>query len=208
IAELRATHPPEGLEIEDLDPDPLIQFARWLEAALSAQPDWPNSMTLATADVEGRPSSRTVLLKGVDERGFVFFTNKDSRKGRELRANPFAATTFYWPVLERQVCVRGPVEEVGEEESDRYFETRPLGSRLGAWASPQSTVIESRAVLESAVAELSKRFGSRVPRPPHWGGFRLVPDALEFWKGRNDRLHDRFLYERSATGWTLVRLAP
>ena len=208
IARLRSPHPPDGVELEDLDPDPFVQFAGWLTTALQAQPDWPNSMALATADTEGRPSVRTVLLKSVDEKGFVFFTNKGSRKGREMAANPHAALVFYWPVLERQVCVRGRVIDVPDEEADEYFSTRPRGSQLGAWASEQSQPIAERAVLDERLRSFGERFPTEVPRPSYWGGYRLVPTAFEFWKSRNNRLHDRFAYLLENESWTRTRLAP
>lgn len=208
IAAIRDQVPDEGLELTDLDPDPLVEFAAWLEMALAAHPEWPNAMTLATADASGAPSSRTVLLKGVDERGFTFYTNYESRKGVELAANPRASLTFYWPALERQVCVRGTVERVDRGESQEYFVTRPLGSRLGAWASLQSSEISDRSELEARVEELRARFGDDIPLPDFWGGFRLSPEVFEFWKSRRNRLHDRFLYEKEAGGWRRARLSP
>jgi pyridoxamine 5'-phosphate oxidase len=208
IAGIRDQVPDEGLELADMDPDPVVEFAAWLEMALAAHPGWPNAMTLATADASGAPSSRTVLLKGVDETGFTFFTNHESRKGRELAVNPRASLTFYWPALERQVCVRGSVEQVSRSESQAYFETRPVGSRIGALASQQSREIPDRTELERKVAELSETLGDDVPLPEHWGGYRLTPVAFEFWKSRRNRLHDRFLYERQDTGWRRARLSP
>jgi pyridoxamine 5'-phosphate oxidase len=208
IAGIRDQVPDEGLELADMDPDPFVEFAAWLEMALAAHPGWPNAMTLATADASGAPSSRTVLLKGVDETGFTFFTNHESRKGRELAVNPRASLTFYWPALERQVCVRGSVEQVARAESQAYFETRPVGSRIGAWASQQSREIPDRSELERKVAELSETLGDDVPLPEHWGGYRLTPVAFEFWKSRRNRLHDRFVYERQDTGWRRARLSP
>lgn len=208
IAGLRRRHSDIPLERRDLDPDPFVQFARWMEEALAARPEWPNAMTLATADRSGRPSARTVLLKGIDHDGFVFFTNYESRKGRELAANPAAALVFYWPELERQVCVRGAVERLGRVESEEYFRTRPRGSKLGAWASLQSRPLPDRADLERSIAEAEERFIGDVPLPDHWGGYRLAPDAFEFWKSRSDRLHDRFLYEPADAGWRIMRLYP
>ena len=198
----------ETLDVRDLDPDPLIQFAVWLNDAVDAHPGWPNAVTLATADEAKAPSARTVLLKSVDQEGFTFFTNYTSRKGRELEANPRAALVFYWPLLGRQVSVRGPVTKVSREESEIYFRSRPYGSRIGAWASRQSQVVNDRAELEARARECEERFGDDVPLPDHWGGFRLAPEAFEFWKSRRNRLHDRFGYTRSGEGWDIARLAP
>lgn len=208
VAQLRATHNREPLDLDDLNPDPLLQFADWMRDALEEHPDWPNAVALATADGAGHPSVRMLLLKGVDETGFVFHTNKLSRKGKELKANPRAALVFYWPGLERQVRVTGDIQELSAAESDEYFATRPLASKLGAWASRQSEVLESRAALEAEVERYRERFGEDVPRPDHWGGFRLVPVEIEFWRSQPDRLHDRFLYRRTSEGWAAVRLYP
>ncbi len=208
VSQLRGGHTSEPLELDDLDPDPLVQFASWLEEALEAHPGWPNAMTLATADAKGSPSARIVLLKAVDENGFTFYTNLSSRKGRELEQNPHAALVFYWPMLERQVGVRGVVVKVSDSEADEYFATRPLDSKLGAWASEQSAPLASREELEGRVAANSERFGTDVPRPPHWSGFRLTPTEMEFWKARSNRLHDRFLYKRDSSGWSITRLNP
>ena len=199
-----------GLSEADLAPDPFAQFQAWFDTALAAGLPEPNAMTLDTATPDGRPSARMVLIKGVDPRGFVFYTNYESRKGRELEANPWAALVFYWPELERQIRIEGRVERVAAEESDAYFASRPLGSRLGAWASPQSQVIPGRDVLEARLRDLEARFASGdVPRPPHWGGYRVVPEAVEFWQGRPSRLHDRLRYTRQADGrWAIERLAP
>ena len=193
----------------DLDPDPIRQFHHWFEAAtLSAIPE-PNAMVLATASPDGRPSARIVLLRGYDERGFVFFTNYDSRKGRELEANPHAALVFYWHDLERQVRVEGPVVQVSAEESDAYFQSRPAGSQLGAWASRQSEVIARSRDPGSPHSRLEIQYaGGPIPRPEHWGGYRVVPTVLEFWQGRPSRLHDRLRYTRSEGGWLIERLAP
>jgi pyridoxamine 5'-phosphate oxidase len=198
----------EGLSQADLDPDPFRQFGVWLVDALAAHPGWPNAMTLATADADGEPSARTVLLKGVDERGFTFFTNHGSRKGRDLASDPRAALVFYWASMARQVCVRGAVSPVSRAESAGYFASRPYGSRIGAWASAQSSPIESREALEGRARAFEERFGENVPLPDHWGGFRLAPNAFEFWKGRKNRLHDRFLYKLEQEGWGITRLAP
>jgi pyridoxamine 5'-phosphate oxidase len=194
----------------DLLPDPLDQFRRWYEEAVAAGLDLPEAMTLATADAEGSPSARTVLLKGVDERGFLFYTNVESRKGRELAGKERAALVFHWPLEpRRQVTVAGRVAELPREESEAYFRTRPLGSRLGAWASRQSEPIPGRAALEDAYAEAEARFGEDPPLPPWWGGYALSPDRVEFWQNRPNRLHDRFRYTREADGaWRLERLAP
>jgi len=207
--------PSVGMPLPDLseatiERDPFRQFQGWLEAALAAPLYLPEAMTLATATPDGRPSARVVLLRGFDERGFVFYTNYDSRKGDELSANPRAALVLYWPPLERQVRIEGTVEKVSPEESDAYFQSRPRGSRLAAWASPQSRVIPDRELLERRMAELSTRFSDQpVPRPPEWGGYRVVPVSIEFWQGRPNRLHNRFRYQRlAAGGWRLERLAP
>jgi pyridoxamine 5'-phosphate oxidase len=192
-----------------LDPDPLRQFDLWFAAAGTAGVEVPEAMALATASSDGRPSVRMVLLKQADERGFAFHTNYESRKGRELAANPQAALLFHWRPLGRQVRVEGRVERVSAEESEAYFRTRPHGSRLAAWASPQSRPLHDRAELERLYAEAVARYaGDEVPLPPHWGGFRLVPDAYEFWQHGDDRLHDRVRYERDGEHWSSTRLAP
>ena len=196
------------MEERDLDPDPLRQFKRWFEDARGTALPAPEAMALATATPNGRPSVRMVLLKSADERGFTFHTNYESRKGDELTANPHAALLFHWQPLGRQVRVEGCVERVASEESEAYFRTRPLGSRLAAWASPQSRPLADRAELDRLYAEAKERFGENVPLPPTWGGFRLVADAYEFWQHGDDRLHDRIRYERDADGWTKTRLAP
>lgn len=197
------------LRESDLDPDPIRQFASWFEDASGIGLRMPEGMALATATPDGCPSARMVLLKGFDERGFVFFTNYDSRKGRELAANPRAALLLYWDQLGRQVRIEGRVERTSPEESAAYVRTRPRGSRLSALASPQSEVVESREALERAVAELAERYGDgELPVADNWGGFRLVPDELEFWQNREDRLHDRLRYRREGDGWRIERLAP
>ena len=192
----------------ELDPDPLAQFSRWFEEARATGVRFPETMTLATASPDGRPSARMVLLKGADERGYVFYTNRDSRKGRELAANPHAALVLYWQALGRQVRIEGRVEEVGFDESAAYWATRPLPSRLSAWASPQSEAVGSRAELEASVDEIATDFGDDPPLPPFWGGYRVVPEAIELWEHRDDRLHDRVLYTRDGERWRLERLAP
>ena len=199
----------DPLNEHDLDDDPVAQFRAWLSQARDAGISFPEAMTLATADARGRPSARTVLLRGIDELGFVFFTNYDSRKATELAENPNAALTFLWKELERQVCVVGTVARTSDEESEAYFRTRPREARLGAWTSLQSRPVGSRDELDAAFRELEVRFpGEDVPLPPHWGGFRLRPDTIEFWKGRAHRLHDRFRYTRGEDGWDRVRLWP
>lgn len=192
-----------------MDPDPLRQFAAWFEEARVAGVVYPETTALATAAPDGAPAVRMVLLKAADERGFVFFTNTASRKGRELEANPHAALLLYWRELGRQVRVEGRVEPVDDAESRPYFETRPRASRLSAWASPQSEPVESRAELERRFAQAAARFpGEEIPLPPHWGGYRVVPETIELWEHRENRLHDRVLYTRTESGWRRERLAP
>lgn len=211
-AAMRRPYYAPPLEPGDLDPDPVEQFQAWFAAAVERQETEAeaNAMTLATTDPDGRPAGRMVLLRGVDERGWAFFTSYESRKGRHLAANPYAALVFYWALWPRQVTVTGRVERLPEAESDAYFATRPRGSQISAWASAQSQVLADRAALERAVAEAEARFtGARqVPRPPHWGGFLVVPDEVEFWQGRPDRRHDRVRYRRDQDGWLRERLAP
>jgi pyridoxamine 5'-phosphate oxidase len=198
------------MDAADLLPDPLEQFARWFDEARTGGVELPEAMTLATADAEGRPSARTVLLKGVDPDGFRFFTNTESRKAGALAANPAAALVFHWHLEpRRQVTAAGAVEPLSREEAEAYFRTRPLGSRLGAWASRQSTVVADRAALERAFAEAEAAYGDDPPLPPWWGGYLLRPERVEFWQNRPNRLHDRFRYTRDPTGaWKLERLAP
>jgi len=210
IASLRREYTLASLDVADVDPDPVAQFHRWFEDARRAALLEPNAMTLATSTADGIPSARVVLLKEADARGFVFFTDYRSRKGEELAANPRAALVFLWKEIERQVRVSGTVERVSREESDTYFQSRPLGSRIGAWASRQSAVISGRDWLEGEVARIaSAHDGEAIPLPPHWGGFRVIPHALEFWQGRESRLHDRLHYRRGvADEWVVERLSP
>jgi pyridoxamine 5'-phosphate oxidase len=208
LAALRKSYELAELDEGASDPDPMRQFGAWLEQALAGKLPEPNAMTLATVGGDGRPSTRIVLVKGYDERGLVWFTNYDSRKGRELDANPAAALQFHWVELERVVRIEGTVEKVSAAESDAYFASRPLDSRIGAWASPQSQVIASRAVLVANAARYGARYMLKPPRPPHWGGFRLRPQAWEFWQGRQSRLHDRLRYRLEAGAWVRERLAP
>lgn len=209
VSDVRREYVREGLRRRDLDPDPTAQFLKWLGEAQAAHPGDFTSMVLATADREGRPSARVVLLKGCDDRGFVFFTHYDSRKGRDLEENPRAALVFYWPDFDRQVRIEGTVERTSTEESEAYFQSRPPGARIGAFASRQSAAIAGREELERAVQEVAERFGAAVPRPGSWGGFRVVPDEIEVWQGRESRLHDRFRYRRQPEGgWKIERLSP
>ena len=210
LAELRKIYSLGSMDVADVDRNPFRQFDAWFAQAVDAKLPEPNTMTLATVDSRGRPSARIVLIKGVDERGFMFFTNYESRKGRELADNPHASLLFYWIELERQVRIEGTVVKASPAESDQYYESRPLGSRIGAWASEQSQAIESRTVLEAREKEISAKYGEHPPRPPHWGGYRLIPDAIEFWQGRPSRLHDRLLYTRAVEGgdWQIARLSP
>lgn len=206
---LRAEYESQGIDVGEVDPDPLVQFDRWFSAAVDAGIEEANTMVLATATPDGTPSARAVLLKDLDDRGLVFFTSYSSRKGRELADNPRAALTFLWIPLHRQVRIEGVVEQVSAGESDAYFATRPSGARLGAASSPQSEPIPDRSWLERRVASLAAEHpDGDVPRPPWWGGYRLVPTSVEFWQGRPDRLHDRVLYRRAPSAWTVERLAP
>jgi len=210
VADLRREYTFQGLSEMDVHPNPFEQFKTWFEQAVAAQLPEPNAMTIATVTSDGKPSARIVLLKDYDERGFVFYTNYKSHKGQQLVENPWSAIAFLWAELERQVRIEGCVEKVSPAESDAYFHSRPIGSQLGAWASNQSQVIESREVLEQQLQKLKEEYDNKeVPRPPHWGGFRVIPNEIEFWQGRPSRLHDRLLYQRSEDGsWKIQRLSP
>jgi pyridoxamine 5'-phosphate oxidase len=209
-ASSRYDHVSRGLHRRDLDPDPIKQFANWFTAAIEADIRDVNAMSLATATPGGRPSVRIVLLKGFDQGGFVFFTNYESEKARQLEANPHAALAFYWIELDRQIRISGTVAKTSRDESERYFHSRPIGSQLGAWASRQSEVLDARRVLDARMAQMTERFADKeIPLPPHWGGYRVSPETMEFWQGRSNRLHDRFRYTRQANGtWAIDRLAP
>jgi pyridoxamine 5'-phosphate oxidase len=209
LAELRSEYLLAELDEHGVDADPFRQFSAWFHDALAAGLPEPNAMTLATVDAAGDPAARIVLLKNMDGCGFTFYTNRDSGKGRELAAHPRAALVFLWIELERQVRIEGSVEHVADQEADAYFASRPRLSRIGAWASPQSAPVPDRAALEQRFAEFDRRFpGDEVPRPPNWGGYRVVPTQFEFWQGRRSRLHDRIAYTRDQARWKIVRLAP
>lgn len=210
LHDLRRDYTLAGLLESDLDPDPIAQFRVWFADAQAAKGAEPNAMTLATADASGNPAARTVLLKGLDARGFVFYSNYGSAKGSDLDVNPRAELLFYWAELERQVRIHGPVERIDRAESESYFRSRPVGNQIGALVSPQSTVIPNREYLEEAYSALEQRYQSEpVPLPEHWGGYRVIPESIEFWQGRISRLHDRLRYRRNADGgWKIQRLAP
>lgn len=209
LAHLRLEYSREELSEEQVDRDPFVQFGRWMDEAIAAETPEPTAVCLSTASADGRPSSRMVLLKGYDHDGFVFYTNYNSRKGRELAENPYAALTFFWPELERQVRITGLTHKVTSEESDEYFKSRPYTSRLGAWASKQSETVESKMVVMAEAAKLAIRYPTgNVPRPPHWGGYRVAPDEFEFWQGRPSRLHDRIRYLKANDNWEISRLSP
>ncbi len=208
IADLRQEYMRAGLSEAQADADPLRQFERWFDDALRAKLPLPNAMTLATVTAAGAPSARIVLLKGVERGGFVFYTNYLSRKGRELDKSARACLLLLWSDLERQVRIDGVVQKVTAAESDAYYATRPIGARLSAWASSQSEKVDSRKVLETSMEDTKRRYGETPPRPPHWGGYRVVPQEIEFWQGRADRLHDRLVYRRHGDSWVIERLSP
>lgn len=209
IADLRKEYTKNGLSEDEVAKNPLEQFQSWFDDALDSGLPEPNAMHLSTASEEGRPSSRIVLLKELDNEGFVFYTNYHGKKGRDLTVNPFASLTFFWVDLERQVRIEGKVTKVSAQESDEYFAVRPRGSQIGAWVSHQSEIIPSREILEEKQKEYEQKFADKeVPRPPHWGGYRLIPNRIEFWQGRPSRLHDRLVYDLRDDNWTISRLAP
>ncbi len=210
IADIRRDYKLQSLQEKDVAEQPIAQFDRWWKDAMESEIDEVNAMTLATADATGAPSARIVLLKGFDERGFVFFTNYNSKKGQDIAANPRVSLVFFWKELERQVNIRGSIEKVSDAESDAYFQSRPAGSRIGAWCSPQSTVIADRQILEDNITKYQTQFGDGpIPKPDHWGGYLVQPSSVEFWQGRSSRLHDRIKYSKKPAGaWIIERLAP
>jgi pyridoxamine 5'-phosphate oxidase len=209
IADIRRDYSLHSLNESDVASSPIQQFTKWFDEALASEILEVNAMTLATSSKDGKPSARIVLLKGFDERGFVFFTNYESKKGKALNENPHTALVFFWKEIERQVRVEGVIEKISAAESDEYFFSRPEGSRISAWASPQSKIIESRNILEENVQRFLNEFKNSIPRPPHWGGYRVMPELIEFWQGRSNRLHDRIQYTKTGSGsWKVDRLAP
>ena len=209
ISSIRKDYQLKSLSETDVLLHPIDQFSKWWDEAIASKIEEVNAMALSTVTQEGKPSSRVVLLKGFDEAGFVFFTNYESEKGKQLIEHPFASLVFFWKELERQVRIEGSCVKTSEKESDDYFHSRPPESQLGAWASPQSRVIEGRHILEERLKDLKMRFSTgTIPRPPHWGGLRVIPEKVEFWQGRSSRLHDRILYQKNADGWGIFRLAP
>ena len=208
IADIRKDYRLQSLEENDAYDDAIQQFSYWWKEAVNSEIEEVNAMTLATATTAGIPSARIVLLKDYDEKGFVFFTNYQSHKGKELEENPKAAIVFFWKELERQIRIEGEIEKIESEESDAYFNSRPLGSKVGAWASPQSAVIKSRDIIDKNISDFQAKFGDKIPRPAHWGGYRLKPAIIEFWQGRSNRLHDRLQYTKQTDGWKIERLAP
>lgn len=209
VENLRIDYNKDTLDIKDLNADPIVQFEYWFDEAMGANIPEPHAFMISTVDAEGKPSSRIVLLRNADQNGFVFFTNYNSRKGHNIDVNPNVCATFFWHDLQRQVRVEGTIEKISATESDAYFATRPRESQIGAWASNQSEVLESREALEERTAELTLQYeGQTVPRPPHWGGYRIKPTAIEFWQGRASRLHDRFLYTLESDNWNIKRLNP
>lgn len=209
VVDLREEYNKDSLDIKDLAQNPIVQFEYWFDEAVGANLPEPHAFMVSTVNTEGKPSARIVLLRNADENGFTFFTNYNSRKGQDIEAKPYASATFFWQQLQRQVRIEGTIEKVSAQESDEYFASRPRESQIGAWASNQSQVLESREALEQRVASLTKEYeGKDIPRPPHWGGYRIKPTQIEFWQGRPSRLHDRFLYILDNNNWTINRLNP